>query len=137
MELCALVRRQAAAIRRLPALLADHGGAAATIVIVGAITPFALGPCAPEIAAEPIAQGAPPPCPEPPPPGASGGAQPPIRAMLPMQFHTYLSLSIRAAASLRARPGRPYPVTAALGACTAVQQRGWNRFQPRREVGTG
>jgi hypothetical protein len=64
-ELCALVGRQAAAIRRLLAL-AGRGGAAAPIAIAGAIAPFAPGPGAPEIAAETIAPGAPTPRPGPP-----------------------------------------------------------------------
>jgi hypothetical protein len=64
MELRALVGRQAAAIRRLLALLAVWGGA---IAIAGAIAPFVPGPGAPEIAAETIAPGAPPPRPGPPP----------------------------------------------------------------------
>jgi hypothetical protein len=66
MELRALVGRQAAVIRRLLALLADRGGAAAPIAIAGAITPFAPGSSAPEIAAETIAPGAPTPRPGPP-----------------------------------------------------------------------
>jgi hypothetical protein len=74
MELRALVGRQAAAIRRLLALLADRGGAAAPIAIAGAISPFAPGPGAPEIAVEPIAPGAPPPRPGPPPPPSSAAA---------------------------------------------------------------
>ena len=74
MELRALVGRQAAAIRRLLALLADRGGVAAPIAIAGAIAPFAPGPGAPEIAAEPIAPDTPPPRPGPPPPPPSSAA---------------------------------------------------------------
>jgi hypothetical protein len=53
MELCALVGRQAAVIRRLLALLAHWGGAAAPIAIQGAIKP---GPGAPPLRLPPQPQ---------------------------------------------------------------------------------